>query len=224
MNLLGKIIVIFSLLFLAQTSQASIIYQNDFEESAGAEWSTSLLDVTPVGNRSFLGQFLNETVSLSLDNLEAHNTMTVSFDLFVINSWDGTQVGGGGYDYFLLDVANGANLLTTTFSNTEEFDHNQGYSALNPNGDFEAMTGAAEKNTLGYSFFGDSVYNLSFTFAHTGSSVQFDFSGMGLQNLADESWGLDNVVVETSTVNTIPEPTTLFLFALPLIALTRKFS
>ncbi|MBU2893411.1 hypothetical protein KO495_08720 [Colwellia sp. D2M02] len=223
MNLLGKIIVACSLL-LTQVSQASIIYQNDFEASAGAPWSTSLLDITPVGNRSFLGQFGNETVSLSLDNLEAHNTMTISFDLFVIQSWDGNQVSGGGFDVFTFGLANGLSLLSTTFSNTPEFNHNQSYSASNANGDFVAHTDAAEINSLGYSFYGDSVYNLSFTFAHAANDVQFNFNASGLQSMADESWGIDNVMVEVSSTNNIPEPSTLFLFALPLLALARKFN
>lgn len=224
MSSISKLVLGCIFILAAGVNQAAEIYSNDFETSVGAQWSTSLLDITPVGNRSFLGQFGNETVSLSLDAIDAHNTMTVSFDLFVIQSWDGNQVSGGGFDIFTFDIANGPNLLNTTFSNTPEYNHNQSYSPSNANGDFAAHTGAAEVNSLGYSFYGDSVYNLSFTFAHSANNVQFDFSAFGLQNMADESWGIDNVSVETSTVNTIPEPTTLFLFALSFIALARKLS
>lgn len=218
-----KLVLGCSFLLAAQFSQASIIYTNDFETSAGTEWSATALDITPVGNRNFLGQFGNEIVSLSLDNLDLHNTITISFDLFVIQSWDGNQVGGGGFDYFMFDIANSANLLSTTFSNTQEYAHNQGYSLGNANGDFAAHTGAAEIDSLGYSFYGDSVYNLSFTFAHTASDIQFDFGALGLQSMTDESWGIDNVSVESSTMQSIPEPTTLLLFVFTSFFLVRRF-
>lgn len=52
-------------------------------------------------------------------------------------------------------------------------------------------------STLGYEF-GDTVYRLRFTFPHSDSSVQFNFSGIGLQEIEDESWGLDNVRVRVS--------------------------
>ena len=43
---------------------------------------------------------------------------------------------------------------------------------------------------------GDSVYHLSFTFDHKDSSLILDFNGLGLQTFGDESWGLDNVLIE----------------------------
>jgi hypothetical protein len=42
----------------------------------------------------------------------------------------------------------------------------------------------------------DAVYRLTVTFAHTAPSVTLDFNGVNLQDIADESWGLDNVSVE----------------------------
>ena len=44
----------------------------------------------------------------------------------------------------------------------------------------------------------DSVYRLNYSFQHTGASVTLDFMGIGLQELADESWGLDDVGVSTT--------------------------
>jgi hypothetical protein len=221
MNFIGKLILGCSLLLVTQVSQASIIYTNDFETSVGSEWSATTLDVTPIGSRNFLGQFVNDVVSLSLAEIDSHNTITVSFDLFVINSWDGNQQNS--FDYFNFDILNGSNLLSTTFSNTEEYGHNQGYSPDNSNGDFAAHTGASEVDSLGYSFYGDSVYNFSFTFAHTASNIQLNFSASGLQSMDDESWGIDNVSVQSSTVKNIPEPSTLLLFAFTSIFLVRKF-
>ena len=70
------------------------------------------------------------------------------------------------------------------------------------------MTGANECYSLGYYFTDpnlgtqamDSVYNLNFSFAHSGSSVTLNFAANGLQGIADESWGLDNVQLDMTPV------------------------
>lgn len=41
----------------------------------------------------------------------------------------------------------------------------------------------------------DAVYHLTFTFAHNAATLQLVFSASGLQAIADEAWGLDNVKV-----------------------------
>lgn len=38
----------------------------------------------------------------------------------------------------------------------------------------------------------DATYSLRFSFEHTDSTLELVFSGAGLQDLEDESWGLDN--------------------------------
>ncbi len=60
----------------------------------------------------------------------------------------------------------------------------------------------------------DSVYTLSYTFAHNTDLLTLDFSGYGLQTLDDESWGLDNV-----RVSMVPEPGVVPMFALGMLAL-----
>ncbi len=167
------------------------IYFNDFETSAGSEWSSQSRDTTPRGGRKFLGQFGNDTVRFSLNNLPAHEQAVISFDLFVIQSWDGNY--GAGPDIWDLTAPDAPNLLHTTFSNAGGL--NQSYPDLYPGGNNPPRTGATESNTLGYSPWGDTVYPLSYTFPHTEAGLGLDFSAAGLQGLSDESWGLDNVSV-----------------------------
>jgi hypothetical protein len=62
----------------------------------------------------------------------------------------------------------------------------------------------------------DSVYNLSFTFAHNASDLVLDFSANGLQGIGDESWGLDNVMVQ---VTPVPLPAAVWLFGSGLLGL-----
>ena len=167
-------------------------FSADFETGVGPEWSTTKTDGTPVENRRFLGQFGNETVSLTLSNLPPHHEMTVSFDLFIINTWDGNW-DTYGPDVWDVGVQNGPTLLHTTFARYPDAP-SQAFPDWYPGGQHPWGTGATEIDALGYGM--DCVYHLSFTFPHTNNEVTFEFSGQGLQDIGDESWGLDNVSVE----------------------------
>ncbi|MFM6550162.1 MAG: Calx-beta domain-containing protein, partial [Microcystis panniformis] len=118
-----------------------------------------------------------------------------------MDSWDGNNIPHGP-DQFNLSIAGGNTLLNTTFSNIETDDFPQAYPGSTGEGDYPAGTGAIEIDTLGYTFFGDSVYHLSYTFPNVSNSIILNFSGIGLQGIGDESWGLDNIsvrVLETPT-------------------------
>ena len=190
-------------------------YSNDFETAqAGREWSSSRTETTPSG-RKFLGRFVNNAaVKLSLGKgspvwpggLPKHRSVTVSFDLFVIHSWDGEKYR----DKWSLRVEDGPMLVHTSFANplNGTAPNPQSFPAPAGKAMFPARTGAAEVNALGYwniapRRFGDSVYRLRYTFPHVGDSLAFNFAADGYtgkprRGLADESWGLDNVSVRIS--------------------------
>ena len=207
----------------AGATNAGIIYSNDFESAVGSEWSNTSTDITPAGSRGFLGQFAcDDAVGLSLDNLPGHQSITVSFDLYVIQSWDGTSSDWGPDIWQFSLAGDGAALLNTTFSNTGEDGHTQSYPGSYSSGEeYPAYTGASEINTLGYGFYGDSVYSLSFTFAHCDSSLAFNFAGFGLQDVCDESWGIDNITVAFDSA-VVPEPATIAIFSLGSLVLLKK--
>lgn len=229
---------------LPPTASAATVYVNDFQGAVGSEWSNTSVDSAPhtdyAGTRLFLGQFGNEAVSLSLSGLPTHAYTTVSFSLYLIRSWDGNEnsvVDGDplGPDTWSLGVAGGPPLLSATFSNggvvgqsyaPDPFSSGcTGYnlSGLSP-GEYNPMTGASECYSLGYLFSSstvneesmDSVYNLSFTFAHSASDLTLNFLAQNLQGIDDESWGLDNVQVSISEV---PVPAAMWLFGSGLIGL-----
>lgn len=193
-----------------------LVYFNDFEDPnrSNIEWSNPLLDTTPIGNRNFLGRYGGKIYSenlkqtqLSLNDLPEHETVTVSFKLFVNGSWGGS-LGAFAPDTWKLNVVDGPTLLYTTFGSgypgsflpfrlpqayPENFDDNNPSLYLYPGG-----TGAAEFNTLGYYLtdgWGDAVYNLSFTFEHGGSNLALDFIGGTDEDINNESWGLDDVEI-----------------------------
>jgi RHS repeat-associated protein len=179
------------------------VYFQNFESDTSllTEWSNVKRDVTPTG-RKFLGQYggpndgtENQGTSLTLNNLQTHDTVTVSFDLYIINSWDGYGYGGYQPDLWKLSVdGNPTPILYTAFGNY----WNQVYpNQIKPGEEpiiGETKTGASEVDTLGY--YPSAVYNLSYTFAHSAELLKLNFSGEGTTSFYDsESWGIDNVKV-----------------------------
>ncbi len=140
------------------------------------------------GSRGFLGQFGNGTVSLPIAGIPSHTEVTISFDLYLLNSWDGN--GGAGPDLISVS-ADGASLLLATFSNVTNGSDNgfQSFPGTYPGPSYVARTGATEAGTLGGTFYGGSAYEFTYTFPHTASTLQFDFSASGLEDIGNESWG-----------------------------------
>ncbi len=235
---------------LSLSANAATVYINDFQGSIGSEWTTTAASGIHAASaphpdyaifpRSFLGEYGNDTLTLSLAGLAPHSTATVSFSLYLIRSWDGkdaTVVNDDplGSDSWSLGVMGGPTLLSANFSNGNPGGQsyspfpgatscNPGYNAAFPAGTYNPMTGAAECYSLGYTFTDanvtnehmDSVYNFSFMFAHNTDNLVLDFSAAGLQGLSDESWGLDNVHVEIAAV---PVPAAVWLFGSGLLGL-----
>lgn len=201
------------------SDQPVVFYQHDFETPVGNEWCKTKRDTTPIDQRTFLGQFAGETTCLTLSNLPLHDLIFVSFDLYIIRSWNGNQVKvitdpppGAVYDTqdalvgpdeWLLkayDIGHvPTTLLHTSFSNYPE--HPQAYPDDFPLGDYPRFTGAVETNSLGYTFTGrpmDSVYHLEMVFAHTNNTLQLDFISTSFEDVLAESWGIDNIVINVA--------------------------
>lgn len=203
-------------------ARADIIYQNNFESGLAAEFSNSPITTAPNASTKFLGEFAGtgapSGTTLGLSGIFAHETVTIALDLYIIHSWDGNATSSGPDR--LTFTADGTPLLDATFSN---WDPSQSYSDATPlgGGPFAGKTDADAENTLGYgSFFGtNTTYHLEFTFAHQASTLSVVFQGIGIQDVGDESWGIDNLVVSATPV---PEPCTLLLVGAGLAALRKR--
>lgn len=217
------------LLTFAGATASQAFYGNDFETGiAGPEWSLNGVinsvgvSTTVTGNRRFAGHFSNDVVNLSLEGLTVGQTYLVGFDLFIINSWDGND-GVYGMDRFEFGIGNDV-FLNTSFSNTEEENHRQNFpDNLITGNDYAAGTGADEKDTLGFTYYGDSVYKFGgpnhapFAFVAVSPFATLSWQARNLQGVGDESWGLDNVVVKA-----VPEPSTIAIVGLLALVARRR--
>lgn len=195
--------------------QTQTVYFQNFENTITplTEWSNIKQDRTPSGRR-FLGQYggprdgvANQGTSLTLNNLTTHDYITLSFDLYIINSWDGYGSAFYQPDQWKLGVeGNSTPLLFTLFGNYWNQVYPDQITSSSPKL-YPVQTAATEINTLGYN--PSAVYRLSFTFAHLDSSLKLNFSGEGSTSFSDsESWGLDNVKVDIGR-NPTPLPGTV---------------
>jgi len=199
---------------------SATIYENTFEYTGPDHVATGITaslnktakSTAPQGQK-FLGEFGKENVSLSLGNIGAHETVTVSFDLYLIRSWDGTSTYSGyGPDSWGFSI-DGASKLSATFSN--KFSHynipvyqpQSFQSQSSVGGQNDAGTGAVATGALGYSFQSrsnmDAVYHFTYTLDHSSPTLALLFNGSPNQDKNDESWGIDNIKVEAEPVVTI---------------------
>ncbi|MDW3176619.1 MAG: TadE/TadG family type IV pilus assembly protein [Acidimicrobiia bacterium] len=138
--------------------------------------------ITPPADstRNFLGRFgTNDSIDLTISNLPAHTMVCVTFDLYAIGSWDGNN--GWGPDEFGVDV-DGTNQYMKPV-------HNQGDTAVDE----------TESDSLGYGTgtWGEAVIPVTVCdTAHTANTVTFTFFSNFTESLSNESWGIDNVVVD----------------------------
>ena len=180
----------------AGAAPGDTIYSEDFSGPVGPEWSTDELETSPDGERH-LGLFSNDTASLNLTGLPAHGEVVVELDIYVLDSMDGNDTGPGSGeeedgvaqpDVFTF-TADGAVVKRTTFGNR----HPQAYPGDYPGASNPPKTGATAIDDLGYDE--STTFRPSLRFPHGTDSLSFSVAASGLDDLDDESWGIDNVEV-----------------------------
>jgi len=151
--------------------------------------------------------------SLSLGGLPAHTSISASFILGFLESWDSRDgtVTPDNLEIWI-DGVQVAQMTSNNASGTiMDFD----------GGTVIASGVQANSNT----FFSDTLVNMStapfLTFAHSASALTIDFraSGAGWQGGGDEAWGIDNIQLTYENADAVPEPGTLALLGLGLAGL-----
>lgn len=162
-------------------------YFNDFEQEAGAAWNLSNI-YSLAGNQVF-GKFNATALNFTMGGLVPHESVTVNFDFFAIDSWDGS--GSPGPDFWQWNVE-GVTLINTTFSSFTNvpqcYPNNCPASNLSGTGNSGALPSTCHP-IPGYR------YSISRTFSHNQPDLDMSFFDLGLQDLCDESWAIDNFEV-----------------------------
>ncbi len=133
---------------------------------------------------------------------------TVTFDLYAIDSWDGST-DAFGPDRFRVS-ANGQSLLDTTLVNHEGQPQ-----------DFRAPDVGPVLLGFGPGW-KDSIYrdiSLDFTLPDSTTPISITWADLGLQGMNDESWGIDNVEV---SYRVVPSPGALAGLAMGLLGTRRR--
>jgi hypothetical protein len=231
---------------LARSLSAQVVFSNNFESNTAgfsASGSLSTLGRTSLptdggglaspNQSTWLGRLgegvaksgsSDEIITLSLSGLTPGQAYSISFDLLIGASWDGSA-GFYGPDSWRL-VVDGITLVNTTFSNVQAGVNAGAYSpqrysdttyTSTTGADFNRFTGADHSFSVNQNgnyapdyaiyYFGHGAGNpvLTFTAGGTAAAVQFARYG-GTNDSADEYWALDNV-----QVSVVPEPSALCL-------------
>ncbi|MEP6836363.1 MAG: PEP-CTERM sorting domain-containing protein [Gemmatimonas sp.] len=207
-----------ALLLPAVGAAQTTVYTNTFESGvAGAAFSgggtvqgTGGLDVFGFGAQHLKNDGTAASI-LTLGGLASHSSMSLTFDLAM---WDSIDYND---DTFQI-TADGVNLFSGTFGN-------YGAQSGQCEGPGTVLTPPFldfNNPNYGYSANHDCARHVTFSFAHTSSSAVFSWQYPNSQNAPDESFGIDNILVQTNAtapVTTAPEPGTYLLVAAGLGAM-----
>lgn len=219
---IGLVTVAVGVLLRAAIADATTVFSTDFESGVPPGLSYPGADIQPVegfaglgaaGNQ-FAGSFLRYSdtglvdTTLTLTNLPPHDHVSLGFLLAIIDSWDGTE---------LFEVTIDGDVRFSNWFSLATADE----SSYDPPAGALLSSGTELGFSVG-SFYGrDRAYDLSVEPAlqdvpHTGSSLTIVWRVSGVagsqasfwQGGPDESWAIDNVRVDVSTLSTTTLATT----------------
>lgn len=216
---LPGLVALTALSLLAGAAHADVnLYSNDFESTLPG-WASGFSGPTTLHREEnqYTGRFngkysSTDAVTLFVANpvntlpLGVTQRVTLKFDLYIIDSWDG-DLAGYGPDHFIVRL-----------NNNEVF--NEAFSNQNDSQTFRAPD---ERFNMGWNGAPDAIYRdiTVVTDIAPGTNMSYVFTSTPLTGYWDESWGIDNVRVSYTTVPT-PGVATTALAGLGLAARRRR--
>lgn len=176
-------------------------------DEAGWSSPTDLRIIT--AKRTYLGPFTNTSISIDPGLLPEHDTLVVSFTVYILGSWDGVADG----DALTVIIDDADTIVHTTFSNTT---FAQNHPDVMGGRRYPRRTGADEVDVTGWTFTEPNVFNgpldAAYMFTvrrpHGSRSCRIRFTG-SLRDVrplpANEAWGIDDVHIGVvQRVMTVP--------------------
>jgi hypothetical protein len=185
------------------------VYNNNFETGNLTNIKNGV--ISQFNGSSVLGNYNNRSFSLTVDNLPKHNLITVSFDLYIHDDWNGNKSAPDGPDVWEM-LVDGNPYINTTFSNEPcsnapgVFCPPQAYPLNYPNNNHAPKTGAFRTDLPGFcslksSLNGTTQYKIEKTFDHTNKTLVLECLDKLVQTnvsdpKCDESWSVDNISIK----------------------------
>jgi gliding motility-associated-like protein len=173
-------------------------YTQDFQIGGFPGWNS--LSTINYGGSRVLGPFANDSITYNQANLPTHDSVMVTFDLFIHDTWEG-NCSTNGPDLFRFK--NGTtNIINTTFSNTAGC--TQGYANSGIPGTYPAFNDAAATGLVkrcDATPTSTTKYTITRKFRHSASDLNLSWVG-DLRDAIDnstkcnESWSIDNISIQ----------------------------
>jgi len=186
------------------------VYNNNFESNNLSNIDNGIVSL--YNGSSVLGQYNNGYFNLTLHNLPKHDLATISFDLYIHDSWDGNKTAPDGPDIWQM-LVDGNTYINTTFSNLPciagNFCSPQSYPSNYPNNYNNPKTGAYNTDLPGVCSQarpnGTTLYKITKTFTHTSQTLLLQCLDKLVQTNSpdpkcDESWSVDNITIKVITL------------------------
>jgi hypothetical protein len=213
--MIKKLLFIIPIFFITachkNVSSEVVVYQNDFETRDLSKITNGV--ISTYNNSTVLGQYNDGNFILTLNGLPKHDLITVTFDLYIHDSWDGNKNAPDGPDIWKMFI-NGDPFINTTFSNAGcspgNFCSPQSYPADYPNNYNNPRSGAYRTDLPGVCSWindpnGTTLYKISKTFKNSDAKLVLQCVDKLVQTntdspKCDESWSVDNIIVKAITL------------------------
>lgn len=213
-----NLILIFFISFIVNSCKSKvqgevILYNNTFENSNLSGIKDGI--ITQFNNTSVLGQYNNGGFILNLNDLPGHHLITVAFDLYIHDSWDGNKLGPDGPDIWQMLVDNNT-YIDASFSNGDCAISQgiicppQSYPLNYPNNYSYPKKAAFKTDLPGVCHFinnpnGTTFYHIEKTFKHSNNALVLQCLDKLVQAntstpKCDESWSVDNIIIKATTL------------------------
>ncbi|CCH50062.1 protein of unknown function [Pseudodesulfovibrio piezophilus C1TLV30] len=180
-----------------------VSYANDFEHGATG-WSNNTVTETDGVFTDFLGRFgTGDSTVKTFDVVDGADSVTIDFDMYEIDSWTQTD-NAWGHDDLIITVDGNDITIPLERSNMDYSDED---NAVVRTGTVETESGtitwtftATEPGTTnkGFGSYEDQIHHVTLTIENPGDSVTLGLGSTLNEALNNESFGIDNIVVNAS--------------------------
>lgn len=191
------------------------IYTNDFESSNLSGITGGV--ISTFDNTKVLGNYNNGGFTVTIKDLPKHDAVSITFDLYIHDSWEGVQSGlnqQNGPDIWNMTIDD-KTYINTTFANFDCLPGNfcppQSFPADYPSQSNNPKSGASRTDLPGFCSEagnpnGTTLYKIHKSISHSGNTISIKCLDHLIQKnvgdpKCDESWSIDNLVVRVASYN-----------------------